>query len=432
MGSIKEEKSPRWSHTTKLVLSLVMLVIFAYMIIKYKYIVAPLVFAFILAYLFYPIPEFLLKRFNISWRLTVLIIYLLVLALFIGIIALGGFAIVDQISSLIKLLQQGIAEIPAFLDSLSELRFEFAGFTISFAELNLEYLGNELMKLIQPVLAGMGNIVTSVAGGAAKGLGLILLSIVVSYFLLSETTGKRNELIKINIPGYSYDIQRMSAELKRIWNAFLRGQLTIILITIITYTILLGILGVKFYYGLAIIAGLARFIPYVGPIIAWTTYGLVALFQGTTLFGMEPIAYALLIVGISWFMDVILDNMVVPRLMGDALKVHPAAVMVAVIIFAGLFGFAGVLLAAPVFASALLIGRYIFYKMFDMDPWEKIPEERISATPVVPKQFRPFLKFIYHIRNKIKNIYKNKKKGIIESAENAAEGSSETKEKENG
>ena len=155
---------------------------------------------------------------------------------------------------------------------------------------------------------------------------------------------------------------------------------------------------------------MARFVPYAGPVVAWTSYGLVSLFQGTTIFGLESFPYALLVVGLAWITDVILDNFVVPRLMGDALKVHPAAVMVAVIISASLFGIIGVLLAAPVLATTKLIGQYIFNKMFDFDPWDKISRDRISAEPKIPNQFKPIFQFFNRIKNIIKNWLKQKRK----------------------
>ena len=269
------------------------------------------------------------------------------------------------------------------------------------------------------MLSGLGNVVGSLAGSAAALIGWSLFSILISYFILSEAKGARSDILKIDIPGYNNDIQQMGTELKRTWNAFLRGQLTIILITIIVYIILLGALGVNFYYGLAFIAGFARFVPYVGPAVAWTSYGLVSLFQGTTIFGLEPFPYALVVIGVAWITDVILDNFVVPRLMGDALKVHPAAVMVAVIISANLFGFIGVLLAAPVLATAKLIGQYVFLKMFDIDPWERISMDRMSNEPKIPRQFKPFFRFFYRIKEDMNNWYQQKiKKKKFEEFEN--------------
>ena len=379
MHSKKFEKSPSWSSTTKLVVALTLVAIFTYLLVRFNTILAPLFIAFLLAYLLYPIPNFFKEKLKISWRLTVSIIYLILLVLFLGLITLGGFAGVDQISSLIRFIQFELKDLPVFLDQLSSLRYEFGGFVIDFSELDLVSIGNQLLSMVQPMLSGLGNVVTSLAGSAAALIGWSLFSILISYFILSEAKGARGDLIKINIPGYNFDIKQMGIEISRTWNAFLRGQLTITLITVVIYIILLGALGVNFYYGLAFIAGLARFVPYVGPAVAWTTYGLVALFQGTTIFGLDPLGYVILVIAISWFTDLILDNFVVPRLMGDALKVHPAAVLVAVIISASLFGFIGVLLAAPVLATVKLIGQYVFFKMFDLDPCEKIIDNRIST-----------------------------------------------------
>lgn len=409
MHSKKVEKSPSWNNTTKLVVTLGMIALSTFFVIRFNNILGPLFFAFLLAFLLYPIPDFFKEKLKVSWRVTAIIIYLILLVLFLGLITLGGFAVFDQLSSLIRFIQFEIKDLPVLLEKLSELRYEFGGFVVDFSDIDLVSIGNQLLSLIQPVLSGLGTVVGSLAGKAAALIGWSLFSILISYFILSEAKGARSDLIKIDIPGYNYDIQQLSAELKRIWNAFLRGQLTIILITIVVYIILLGALGVNFYYGLAFIAGLARFVPYVGPVVAWTSYGLVSLFQDTTIFGLESFPYALLVVGIAWITDVILDNFMVPRLMGDALKVHPAAVMVAVIVSANLFGFIGVLLAAPVLATAKLLGQYIFNKMFDFDPWDKISHDRISTIPKIPNQFKPIFQFFNQIKNRIKNWFKQKR-----------------------
>jgi predicted PurR-regulated permease PerM len=417
MHSKKIEQSPSWSSTTKLVVTLVLIALFTFFIVRFNNILAPLFFAFVLAYVLYPIPNFFKSKLKITWRLTVIFIYLILLILFLGLITLGGFALIDQITSLIRFIQFELRDLPIFLAELSLQRYEFGGFVIDFAELDLVSLGNQLLSMVQPMLSGLGNLVGSIAGSAAALVGWSLFSILISYFILSETKGARNELFKINIPGYNLDIQKMGAELSRTWNAFLRGQLTIILITIIAYIVILGALGVNFYYGLAFIAGLARFVPYVGPFVAWTTYGLVSLFQGTTIFGLEPFPYALLVIGVAWLADVILDNFVVPRLMGDALKVHPAAVMVAVIISASLFGFVGVLLAAPVLATVKLMGQYVFLKLFDLDPWEKISGDRIPTEPKIPNRLKPVFRFFNNINNFILNRVKHKKRSKEEISE---------------
>src|SRR5574338_666147 len=95
---------------------------------------------------------------------------------------------------------------------------------------------------------------------------------------------------------------------------------------------------------------------------------LVTYFQADKLFGMSPLAYSGLVLVTALVIDQIFDNIVSPRILADALKVHPAAVLVGAIIAAHLLGFLGVLLAAPMLATVTLFGRYAARKMFDVPP----------------------------------------------------------------
>lgn len=372
MENEPEKNSPLWSSTTKMVVSLALSALLITVVIRFSNILGPLIMSVVLAYLLYPISNFFRTKLKISWRLSVSIIYLVLLIIILGLLTLGGFAIFEQVTSLVKFIQTEIVNLPKYLGNLSTQKYLFGPFTIDFSKIDLTQLGNQLLGIIQPVLSRLGTILGSIAGGAATTIGWMFFALLISYFLLSESRGAKSEFLKIKIPGYEYDTNQIGIELGRVWNAFLRGQLLIILLTIGIYTIILGSLQVNFYLGLALIAGIARFVPYIGPVIAWTTYALVASFQGTTIFGLQTFPYVLIIVGISWLTDVIMDNLVVPRVMGDALEVHPAAVMVAAIVFGSIFGIIGIILAAPVLATAQLFGQYVFNKMFDIDPWKEI------------------------------------------------------------
>jgi predicted PurR-regulated permease PerM len=174
---------------------------------------------------------------------------------------------------------------------------------------------------------------------------------------------------------------------------------------IIVYSILFGAVGLRYFFGLAIIAGLTRFLPYIGPLIAWTTYGLVAYFQGTTIFGLSPISYALFVVVLAWLTDVIIDNFVSTRVMADALAVHPAAILVAALIGANLLGVAGMILAAPVLATIQLLFRYVLRKLFDKDPWEGIDFERQKRSAGrlpewIDKLLNRMIEYLNELRNK--------------------------------
>jgi predicted PurR-regulated permease PerM len=370
--------SPRWSASTKLVVGLSLVALFAFLLFRFLNIVGPLILAFILAYLFYPAADWTTRRLKIPWRLTVSLLYLLLLLLVLGSMTYGGFTVVDQVQNLIGFLTNAVEDLPEFLAEITSQAIQIGPFVLDLSQLDVNDLTNRVLGVVQPLLTRAGSSVVSVASGAATLLGWIFFILLVSYFILVESGGFR--LFSLSIPGYAEDMRRLGAQLSRIWNAFLRGQITIVLMTVGFYTVMLGALGMDFYFGLALLAGVARFVPYVGPFVTWTTYGLVAFFQGSTLFGISPLGYVGLVVGLAWLVDVVLDNYVTPRLMSNALRVHPAAVMVSALVAFNLLGVIGVVLAAPVLATVKLILDYLFAKLFDRDPWEGMA----TIAPPVP------------------------------------------------
>lgn len=364
--------SPRWSTTTKLVVALTFVAIFIWLFIQFRNLVGPLLAAFLLAYLVQPAADRLHRNVRIPWRFAVSIMYVLIVLVILGLLAWGGLNLVYQVQNLIGFLQNAVNDLPRIISDIATHVYAFGPFQIDFTRLDLATVSNDILGVVQPLLTRLGNVVGTFASSAVTTLGWFLFMLLISYFILSETGGRSNKIIYIHIPGYEEDLARMGWELNRIWKSFLRGQFIIITMTLCLYTVLLGALGVKYYFGLALVACMARFIPYVGPLIAWITYGLVSYFQGVSLFGMPQLTYALMVVGIAWVTDNIIDSLVTPRIMADALSIHPAMVMVAALIGVNLLGIVGVVLAAPVIASLKLIMSYAIRKLSDRDPWEGI------------------------------------------------------------
>ncbi len=363
-------RSPRWGSTTKIVVGLALVAVLGALVVGFRNIIGPLILAFVIAYLLYPLADWLHLKLKMGWRLAVNLIYLLVVLIILGLLTWGGFLLVEQVGALIKFLEKQVANLPQLIENLSNSVLQIGPFTWDLENLEIENLANQVLSTVQPLFGQVGGLFGTFASSAAVFIGWTLFILLISYFILIETEGVPQQLFRMRIPGYQQDINRLGQELAQIWNAFLRGQLIIFFITVALYTAMFGALGVSFFYGLALVAGMARFVPYVGPAVAWAAYGLVAFFQGHTIFGLEPLPYALIVVGIAWVTDLLMDNFFVPRFMGDALRVHPAAVMVAALVGASLLGVIGVVLAAPVLATAKLFLDYVFRKLMDVDPWE--------------------------------------------------------------
>lgn len=370
--STSNSTSPKWSNTTKLIVGLALFSIFAYLFYRFQSLLAPLLITFIMAYLMYSPASWLMNRLHINWRLSVAIVFIVLLLGFFGLLTWGGFALVEQGQSLVVFLEKAIVNLPTTIQNLLNTPLSIGPFKFDLLTLDLDPIGSKITDAVQPLLGNLGSLLGSFASGAASTFGWLMFVMLMAFFILNETGGEPGKIFHFNIPGYENDFRIMANQLGRVWNAFLRGQFLIIGVVIIVYSILLGTLNVKYFFGLAIIAGLARFLPYIGPFIAWTTYGLVAYFQGTTIFGLTPFGYAVFIVGIAWLTDMIIDNFISTRVMADALAVHPAAILVAALIGANLMGITGMILAAPVLATLQLFFQYILKKMIDKNPWEGI------------------------------------------------------------
>ena len=125
--------------------------------------------------------------------------------------------------------------------------------------------------------------------------------------------------------------------------------------------------------------------------------------QGETLSLTDSFSYALLVTGSAWLLDNIYDNTVTPRVMGCALKLHPAAIMVAAIIGLNLFGLMGMFLAAPVLASLKLVFQYVQRKMQDKDPWQNMEREysKESDFPLFGRIFNKLKQIILTITHQL-------------------------------
>lgn len=122
---------------------------------------------------------------------------------------------------------------------------------------------------------------------------------------------------------------------------YIRGKLLEILIVAgVTYAIFL-FFGLNYPLLLAVAVGLSVLVPYIGAVLVTIPVVLVAIFQ----FGVTPTFWYLFII---YVISQILDgNLLVPFLFSEAVNLHPLTIIIAVLVFGGLWGFWGVFFAIP-------------------------------------------------------------------------------------
>ena len=378
--------SPRWGAISKLVVTLTLVVVLGALLVRFKFVIGPVLMALILAYLLLPMASLMSKKTPFSWAVAVNLIYMVFILILLALLTWGGVGLIGQVQNLITAIQNYANLLPAFIESLSHNIYVLGPFRFDFSTIDWHTIGQQIISYIEPALGKVGGVVGTLASSAASILGWTAFVVVVSYFFLLESGGFRTRIIQVDIPGYAEDIRHLSQKLRQIWNAFLRGQIIIFCSKVIVYTVFMSILGVHYAIGVALIAGFASFLPYIGPAINWIVLGLVTFFQGNNPFGLSPVAYTVVAIIIALVIDQAFDTLVAPRIMANTLKVHPAFVLIAAIIAANLIGILGIIIAAPLLATLQLVGRYTTRKLLDMDPWA--PEVDILPPPQVPRWLR--------------------------------------------
>ena len=122
---------------------------------------------------------------------------------------------------------------------------------------------------------------------------------------------------------------------------YIRGKVIEIVIIGGVSTITFAFLGLQYAVLLGVLVGLSVLVPYVGATVVTIPVMLVALFQwGTSAeFGYVMLAYAII--------QMLDGNLLVPLLFSEAVNLHPVTIIIAVILFGGLWGFWGVFFAIP-------------------------------------------------------------------------------------
>jgi predicted PurR-regulated permease PerM len=188
-------------------------------------------------------------------------------------------------------------------------------------------------------------------------VGLVLIIFVVFYLIIQweDFFKKMSPMIP---PRWLGQTKQILVEIDVLLSQYLRGQLLVIAVLSVYYSMGLYFLGVTGALALGLFTGLAIFIPYIGYGVALILALLSALLQAET--GVSILAVlALYIVG-----QTIESFFLTPKLVGEKIGLHPVLVVFALILFGGWFGFFGILLALPMSAIVLVLGRHLmaFYK----------------------------------------------------------------------
>ncbi len=329
--------------------------------------VRPFVLGLLLVFLL-DIPVRWLTRLRVHRTLAIVIVYVLSVVLFVEFMALTLTPLINEILRFIddlpKLAEQFNARLlelsnsydrleipPAIRDWIDEFVAGLREGGPAPADLDLTFL--------LPILTGAG----SVIGGL---FGYLLLPVWV-FYLLKDRVRLTASFDRAIPPAWRFDTLVVLRTIERTFRQWVRAQFilgfTVGLFTFIGLLLLSEFVDPVFgRYAvlLSVVAGILELLPIIGPIIAAVPAVLLAITAGA-----ESVIAALALYTIVQQVE---NNFLVPKIQGDAVELHPAAVMFAIVIGGALAGLLGAILALPVAAAGRDVVRYLFRRLGPEDP----------------------------------------------------------------
>ncbi|MDD5324233.1 MAG: AI-2E family transporter [Polaromonas sp.] len=309
-------------------------------------VLAPFVVAAVLAYVLTPVVNRIDNMLGgkVPRLLAVLIVEVLFILMLLSVLLL----VVPIFAKELPLIR---AQLPVLADrvnnSLSPWLAQFGiQVTLDVASIKafiLKYLNTNWEETMGSVLSSLklgGSVVLTIAGN------LVLMPVAL-FFLLKDWDRFVAILMDLVPPKLRASFDSFMDEADSVLGQYLRGQLLVMGVLAVYFSVALTLFGFDLAVPVGVFTGLAFFIPYLGFGLGLTLAILSGILQFGGLYGV------LVVAGVYGAGQLVESFYLTPRLVGERIGMHPLMVIFALLAFAQLFGFLGVLIALP--ASAVLL-----------------------------------------------------------------------------
>lgn len=305
----------------------------------------PFIVGALVAYLFDPLAD-RLERVGLSRTLATSFITILIFGLLILLIVWLGPLLAKQAAALTKSLPGMIDSAKIWLASYSREWLKLWADYLPFASKppEIESLGGEVSKGAYDAVSGLVAHIANSGMALVNVLALLIITPVVCFYLLRDYDHIVAHIDRLLPRRYQATIRQQMLAIDATLSAYLRGQLEVMAILAIYYAIFLAIIGVPYALVIAFVTGVLILIPYLGTIIS-TALALGVAYSHAS--DISPVLWVLAVYGVGQVLE---NQILVPKLIGGHVGLHPLWVLFGLLAGGVLFGFLGVLIAVPVTA----------------------------------------------------------------------------------
>lgn len=309
-------------------------------------IISPLFFGWFIAWLLNPIVNKLTER-GVKRGLSVTFTYLIMLVvvgaiLFFTVSSLGS-QIADLVSTLPGIASDLTEKINNLFATLSDLSLE-----------NLDSIKTAFMGKIQTYLndlqTGLPSLAMNVVTGFASGMGKILLSLILGFYILFDFDKVSSAFIECFPKKAKGEVTYLLGKINETLYSFVSGTLWLSLLLFIVSVIGFSIIGLNASILIAFVCVVTNLIPYIGPYMGAAVAGILGFAQGPAI-GIITLIFIFIV-------QMLEGNILQPLVMSKKMNLSPITIIISLLIFENLFGILGMIIATPVVALLKII--YVF------------------------------------------------------------------------
>ena len=382
-------KNNQWNLTSRYVAGIIVFVAVIALLIYAREALKMLVIAGFISYLINPAVALLTRNTKLSRRAAVNLVYFSSLIILVGVPATLTPIFFDEI----KTVASDLLDLSRQTSTTLSQPVQFGGMVFHF-----EQLGQSLRQVQESILTPLPEEALALLESTSINALWSLVILVSVHLFMSEWPHIRNWIINLAPQAYHRDMRELYKRVRNVWMAYLRGQIVLMLVVGIVFTIAWLIIGIPGALVLGVIAGLFTLIPDVGPFLAMVLALGVALLEGSSWIPLSNFWVAG-IVALTYFILINLKNFFLrPIIMGRSLHMNEAVIFIAIMAATILEGIMGALLIVPLLASVVVIMEYLRRRILGLHPFAGDDEVKF----VTPESIKPQRQLYFSIKRKRK------------------------------
>ncbi len=318
-------------------------------LVRVRVILFPFFLAVVIAYLLHPLVDWLERR-RIRRVLAIMLIYLTLFGLLAVIMIFLVPLLVTQLMRLAESLPDYKAQIQAFIQSL-QVNYS----DIAIPE-SIRVIIDERLVLLEGQLLYLIRVSIENIFGLFSNLVNFIIAPVFAFYFLKDIDRIRRGFLSLIPASHKKDALALLGDIDRVIGGFIRGQLTVCVITGVLTGVGMRILGMRFPVLLGMIAGLTEIVPYFGPFLGAVPALMLALLRSPALALYVAATFALI--------QQVESTVIAPRIVSGHVGLHPLVVVFALLVGQELYGILGLLLAVPIAASLRVLLVHLARQLF--------------------------------------------------------------------